>query len=107
MREATSLLTQIIKNLRSFLDTEQTTYIEKAYEINKTIKERDVFDVISGYEDLDNNLKSMYTALKQNDGDLQPMFIGNLTNQAVYTIVRANIANVGLGFKIKRMRKIA
>lgn len=105
MREATSLLTQIITNLRAFLDTEQTAYIEKAYEVNKTIRERDVFDFISGYEDLDNNLKSMHIALKENDGELRPMFIGNLTNQAVYTIVRANIANVGLGFKIKRMRK--
>lgn len=107
MREATSLLRQIITNLRAFLDTEQTTYIEKAYEVNKTIRERVVFDVISGYEDLDNNLKSMYTALKENDGELKPVFIANLTNQAVYTIVKANIADVGLGFKIKRMRKTA
>ena len=98
-------LRELIGCLRQFIDTEDYAFLEKAYTIKEKIKNGMKIELLSGFEDLDKNLNIMYYSWREAGGNLEDYVHGRLLDQAVYSIVRANIITTGLEFKMKRMRK--
>jgi len=98
-------LREIIAELRKFIDTEEYNHLERAMQIHENVKGHRHYSVLSGRLDLENNLHSMYQTYRSLKGRLDDLIHGRLLDQAVYTIVRANIMATGLEFKLKRMRK--
>jgi hypothetical protein len=98
-------LRKLIGCLRQFIDTEDYGFLEKAYTVKEKIKNSMKIEWLSGFEDLDKNLNIMYYSWMEAGGNLGDFVHGRLLDQAVYSIVRANIMATGLEFKMKRMRK--
>jgi len=98
-------LKSLILSLRLFLDEEDWTYVQKAHETKEQLKLGGCMTFMAGFQDLENNIDSIYNALKQSNGNVDRMLFGHLSNQAVYAITRANLIATGLEFKLKRMRK--
>ncbi len=105
MMEAFTLARMIVNDLRLFLDTEDTKYLERAYKIGEYIwNSKEYTSMMAGAQDLYNNLKSMYELVKSKNGRLDDYEMGDLNHQASYTLMRANIIAMGLSFKLRRMR---
>ncbi len=105
LMEAFTLARMVVNDLRLFLDTEDTGYIERAYKIGEYIwNNKEYAGLMSGVQDLYNNLKSMYQLVKSKNGRLDDYEMGDLNHQASYTLMRANIIAMGLSFKLRRMR---
>lgn len=85
--------------LRSFLETEDYSYIERAWSACKEID----LDA-SGIRDLRSNLEAIYNASMPSHGKPNLDLHAHLISQATYTIVRANILLRGIEFKMKRMK---
>jgi hypothetical protein len=98
-------LRALINSLRRFVDEEDYRHLEEAGRIHESIKSNKHYELLSGRIDLENNLKAMVATVAAAGGKLDDLTHGRLLDQAVYTIVRANIASTGLEFKLKRMRK--
>ncbi|GBC68722.1 hypothetical protein HRbin01_00406 [archaeon HR01] len=93
----------IIESLQKFVETEDYAYVERAFNEKERLKSHGKLEYISGFQDLESNLDTLYNSVK---GGVAADFVhGRLVDQAVYTIVRANIIATGLEFKLKRMRK--
>ncbi|MEM4417893.1 MAG: hypothetical protein QXD32_07540, partial [Nitrososphaerota archaeon] len=60
---------------------------------------------LSGFDDLDRNITAIHNVWRESGGDFRDFVHGRLLDQAVYSLVRANIMATGLEFKMKRMRK--
>lgn len=100
-----SSLRELISSLRMFLDTENYNYLERAYSIKEKIKTRMRIEWLSGFDDLDRNITAIHNVWRENGGVVKDFVHGRLLDQAVYSLVRANIMATGLEFKMKRMRK--
>ena len=60
LMEAFTLTRMILNDLRLFLDTEDTRYLERAYKIGEYVwNKKQYVDLMAGARDLYNNLKSM------------------------------------------------
>ncbi|MDJ0269790.1 MAG: hypothetical protein NXY59_04455 [Aigarchaeota archaeon] len=106
MLECRTKIKELIYYLRKFLDEEDYSYIEKAYQTNEQLKNNQEFlKIMAGYDDLNNNIVSIYSKWRENGGNVDSMLHARISNQVVYAITRANLIATGLEFKLKRMRK--
>ncbi len=106
MLECRTKIKELIYYLRKFLDEEDYSYIEKAYQVNEQLKNNQEFlKMMSGYDDLNNNMVSIYNKWRDNGDNMDSALHAHISNQVVYTITRANLIVTGLEFKLKRMRK--
>jgi len=103
--ECREKLKEFILHLRLFLDEDDYWHVERAYEINQLLKNPEYHELMAGYEDLDRNVTAMYQTWKEKNGQIDSILHAHLSDQAVYTITRANLIFTGLEFKLKRMRK--
>lgn len=90
----------VLNNLRAFVEVEDYSFIERARQICESLDGR----WLSGFEDLKNNVDTIYLTYRQAGGKIDTETHAHLVSQAVYAIVRANILLTGLEFKVKRMR---
>jgi hypothetical protein len=95
LKECWTTLREVIADLRSFVETDDYSFIEMA-------KER--VSALSGMRDLINNVREMYRKVLEANGKLDDIDHGLLVQQAIYSITRANILAVGIEFRLKRMR---
>ncbi|MCS7145728.1 MAG: hypothetical protein RMJ28_06100 [Nitrososphaerota archaeon] len=103
-REVWKSLREIIADLRGFLETDDYRLVVSAHErceAMATVKEA---AELSGFKDLQANLKQMREKIEKNGYNLSTIEHGLLAQQAVYAISRANILATGLEFRFKRAR---
>jgi len=98
--ELRDIIRDVLKNLRAFVEVEDYSFVEKARQLCESLDGKE----LSGFEDLKNNVETIYLAYRQTGGKLDTETHAHLVSQAVYAIVRANILLTGLEFKVKRMR---
>ncbi|MEM0452987.1 MAG: hypothetical protein QW048_03565 [Nitrososphaerota archaeon] len=105
LREAYTILRMLIFNLRAFLDTEDKKYLERAYSILcYASSDPRYVEKMHGFKDLQKNLESIYSEFKDKGLNLGEEDFSRLSEQVVYTIVRANIIATGINFRLKRMK---
>ncbi len=97
-------LREVIADLRSFVETDDYSFIEMARERVSTLDDGDVIGELSGVRDLINNVREMHRKVVEANGRLDDIDHGLLVQQAIYAITRANILAVGIEFRLKRMR---
>jgi len=93
-------LRDILENLRTFVEVEDYSFIEKAKQLCEGLD----CEELSGFKDLKNNVEAIYLAYREAGGKIDTDTHAHLVSQAVYAIVRTNILLTGLEFKVKRMR---
>lgn len=105
LREVFTLTRMIIFNLRAFLDTEDYKYFKRAYKLVEYAASKPQYSGnIHGFRDLYNNMKSMYEVAESRNWSLTDEEYSKLSEQTIYTIVRANLIASGLNFRLKRAR---
>lgn len=95
----------IIFNLRAFLDTEDYKYFDQA---NKLVmyaaSKPDYSENMYGFRDLYNNMKTMHELIESKNQKLTEEEYSKLSEQVIYTIVRANLIATGVNFRLKRAK---
>lgn len=103
--ETYTLMRMIVSDLRLFLDTEDYGYLRRAYRLcEKAWGDGRRAGEVAGLRDLYNNMKSMYERGEAQGWRLSDEEHAELSHQASYTLMRANIIAAGLSFRLKRMR---
>jgi hypothetical protein len=104
LKECWTTLREVIADLRSFVETDDYSFIEMAKERVSALEDGEVVRELSGMRDLINNVREMYRKVLEANGKLDDIDHGLLVQQAIYSITRANILAVGIEFRLKRMR---
>jgi hypothetical protein len=104
LKECWTTLREVIADLRSFVETDDYSFIEMAKERVSALEDGEVVSELSGMRDLINNVREMYRKVLEANGKLDDIDHGLLVQQAIYSITRANILAVGIEFRLKRMR---
>ncbi|MEM2017323.1 MAG: hypothetical protein QW718_07325, partial [Nitrososphaerota archaeon] len=92
LREVFTLTRMVIFNLKAFLDTEDHKYFKRAYKLVEYAASRPQYsENIYGFRDLYNNMKSMHDLIESKNWNLTGDEYSKLSEQVVYTMVRANI----------------
>jgi hypothetical protein len=104
LKECWTTLREVIADLRSFVETDDYSFIEMAKERVNALEDGEVVSELSGMRDLINNVREMYRKVLEANGKLDDIDHGLLVQQAIYSITRANILAVGIEFRLKRMR---
>ena len=94
----------MIADLRSFVETDDYSFIEMAKERVSALEDGEVVRELSGVRDLVNNVREMHRKVLEANGKLDDIDHGLLVQQTIYSITRANILAVGIEFRLKRMR---
>lgn len=103
-REVWKTLREIVADLRSFLETDDYSFIRAASEKAESLASNKEAAEISGMRDLIENLRDMREKLERSGYSLSTVEHGLLAQQAVYAISRSNILATGLEFRFKRAR---
>lgn len=104
LRECWTTLREVIADLRSFVETDDYAFIERAKERVASLEDGELMGELSGIRDLISNVRDMHRKVLEANGRLDDIDHGLLVQQAIYSITRANILAVGIEFRMKRMR---
>ncbi len=106
LNDALQVLNKVRASLRSFLETDDYSFIEEAYKYCLELMDDQRLSNynLHGKDDLLKNLASILEKVRSHKTNLNLIEHGLLVQQVVYALTRANIMAVGIEFRIKRYR---